>query len=111
MARLAPRIKRHKNGNATLSGVPHHMLRLILDMAAINYFENPEGLDADMPTFGPMLRRLTGHSRYQHGFEFVPVTQLGPTGLWCRKRAVLEARKERIALERIFEKWRSLHAS
>jgi len=126
MTRLAPRFKMNRNGTATLSGIPAGFLRSLFVAASIHHYDTEKKHEASkaavqaeaaassygdvilanyhdagvwIRTMRMLIDSIADAPKYRHGYEDIPVTQLDQLGIFCRKRAVRQAResRERIA--------------
>lgn len=107
MTRLNIRIKHHKDGTATVSGIPSTEVRSIFTAAWLYRHDNekrPSREDTAWWRFqSAILNQLTKPSKWVSGYQNVPIHTLKKHELAVRRRDVVNARRDRLNLDRIIK--------
>lgn len=85
MTRLAPRIKRHRDGMATLSGVPHSDLLSILTAASIHHYDTEKKHDGEATEVEAKARAYEEGPENLYFLGAVVRENYADNGAWMRR--------------------------
>jgi len=110
MNRLAPRIKHHRNGTCTVSGIPSGDLRAILTSAALWRHQQKDENKNDKSLYSVIWERrlrmildMLKPPPYLSGYENIPAVDLAPHERVIRLRDVKSDRSFSIFIDKVLK--------